>query len=167
MCADDGGCDPMGRRWDPRDAGGGARPVAPIGAPRARMRAGGYAGEKDVRARARDQRHARGQAVGAHPRGIGDRAEVEQIDEIGVGPELRVGLDRIGLDLGARKKRGIVGTAMMSNPATPPRSRASGRRACSPPRSRDRVEIARALDDLAGHRMQRLGPRLQEAPDRP
>ena len=48
----------------------------------------------------RDQRHARGQAVArACPRDTAIAREIEQVDEIGVGPELRIERDRIGLDL--------------------------------------------------------------------
>ena len=47
----------------------------------------------------RDQRHARRQAVAAHSRGDGDGGEIEQIDEVRVGPEPRVEPHRIGQHL--------------------------------------------------------------------
>ena len=56
--------------------------------------------EKAVSAGRADQRQARRQAVAAHAGGRGDGAEIEQVDEIGVGPEVRIEPDRIGLDLG-------------------------------------------------------------------
>ena len=127
------------------------------------MRAGGDAGDQAVRTCRRNQRHAGGQAVAAHSRGVGEGAEIEQIDEVGVGPEVRVGLERIGLDLGAgiearhRRNRHHV-------------ERAPGRLARAPQRrkpvsgfeGRDGVEIAGALDDLPRHRKQGVGARFDQ-----
>src|ERR1700722_14583513 len=60
----------------------------------------GHAGDETVGAGGRYQGHARRQPIAANARGNGHRAEVEQIDEVGVGPEPGIEADGIGLDLG-------------------------------------------------------------------
>ena len=58
------------------------------------------AGELRVAAAGRQQRNAERRAVGAQRDGNGDAGKVEQVDEVGVGAEPRVGTERVGLDLG-------------------------------------------------------------------
>ena len=56
-------------------------------------------GERGVVACERDQRHAERRAVPAHRRRHGERAEIEQVDEIGIGAKPAVEPDRVGHDL--------------------------------------------------------------------
>jgi hypothetical protein len=60
----------------------------------------GNAGDETVGASRPNQGHARRQPVATKARGNGDRAEVEQVDEVGVGPEPRIDADWVGLNLG-------------------------------------------------------------------
>ena len=70
MRADDGDLDAVATTPSTAGAGGGARPVAPIGAPRERHGArAADAGDQPVRARARDQRHAEGRPSARMPEG--------------------------------------------------------------------------------------------------
>ena len=64
------------------------RPVHPVGEGAKRTIAEGR----------RHERHAEGQSVAAKSGRHGDRASVEQIDEIGIAPEPLVESDRIGDD---------------------------------------------------------------------
>ena len=52
----------------------------------------------------RDQRHAGRKAVAAEARRHRQRAEVEQVDEVGIGAKLAVGADRIGVEVGDRAR---------------------------------------------------------------
>ena len=58
------------------------------------------AGELRVMAGGRQQRDAERDSVGPYRRRQGEAAEIEQVDEIGIGPEPAVELDRIGQHLG-------------------------------------------------------------------
>ncbi len=64
-----------------------------------RMKHAADTGERGVRACRRQQRDAEGNAVVAHRGRQREAAEVEQIDEIGVGAEPAVEFDRIGQHL--------------------------------------------------------------------
>ena len=66
-----------------------------------RVKAGAQGGEEPVPAARRDQREARRQAVGPEAARHRERAEVEQIDEVRVGPEFAVGADRVDFKFGA------------------------------------------------------------------
>src|SRR6202042_3125262 len=64
------------------------------------LEGGGDASNETVGAGERDQGHARRQPVAANARGNGDRAKVEQVDEVGVGPKPGIEADGIGINLG-------------------------------------------------------------------
>ena len=64
------------------------------------MDRGGGAGDEAVGASGRDQRHARRQSVVTQARGNGDRAQVEQVHEVGVSSKPGVEAHGVGLDLG-------------------------------------------------------------------
>jgi hypothetical protein len=78
--------------------------VRPIPGPRCRERQ-----QRPVGEGRRDERDPEGQPVVAARSGHGDRREVEQVDEVGVCPQPRVGGDRLGGHLGVGGEGGRRG----------------------------------------------------------
>ena len=122
-----------------------------------------HAGDETVGAGGRDQGHARRQPVAANARGNGDRAKVEQIDEVGVGPKPGIEADGIGLDLGdgveARHRRNEHRIKFGPDAARLPlliREPVEGLE------RGNSVELARALDNRARDGMQSLGIALDQ-----
>src|SRR5277367_5662384 len=58
------------------------------------------AGDETVGASRPNQGYARRQSVATNARGNGDRAQVEQVHEVGIGPKPGIEADGVGLDLG-------------------------------------------------------------------
>ncbi len=101
MRADDGDLDGVGSCPNRRGCHGGMRQAG-----RAERQPGGGmerlsdAGEHGIVPGRGDQRHSRRRAVGRQAGGDGERAEIEQVDEIGIAPEQRIGADGVGGHLG-------------------------------------------------------------------
>ena len=115
----------------------------------------GHAGDETVGAGGRDQGHARRQPVAANARGNGDRAKVEQVDEVGVGPEPGIEADGIGLDLGdgVEARHGRNDHRIKFGPDAARLPLLIGEPVERLERGNS-VELARALDDRAGDGMQ-------------
>ena len=135
-------------------ARGAVGSAAFAGRPGTRRNRGGDAGEEAVGAGTGDERHARRQPIAAAAAGNRDCAKIEQVDEVGVGPEPGIEPHGIGFDLGdgieARHRRNDhrvefrPGAARSPLPLGEPIQRLEGRNG---------VKLPRALDDRAGDGM--------------
>ena len=124
------------------------------------------AGELRVVSRRRQQRDAERNAVGAHRGRQRQAAEVEQVDEIGVGAEPAVELDRIGQHLRGR----VGGRRRRQHHRVEVRQRRARRCAAAPAADRARRRYrprsaARRRGDLARHRMDRIRRGRQQVAD--
>ena len=117
----------------------------------------GNASDETVGASGRDQGHTRGQPVTANARWNSDRAQVEQVDEVGIGPKPGIETNGIGLDLGdgveARRCRNEHRVEFGPDAAS---SSAFDREPIKSLERGDSVELARALDNRTGDWKQRF-----------
>ena len=123
--------------------------VAPSGVRGTGMKLGAERSEEGVAAGRRDQRDAGRKTVGAKATGHGERAEVEQVDEVGVGAELGVRPDRIGVEIGerARARIGRHGEARRSRAQVGSQCAPQLARADTSPANASAADFSRAVSD--------------------
>ena len=115
---------------------------------------GGQRQQRVVAAVRRDERHAEGKAVGAQAGRHGDRAQVEQVDEVRVRAQQGVAGDRRLGDLGRREDGGRG--RQQQRVGLLPHARSLGRQlaqAVGGLEGLDRADVASAHDDLAHDRI--------------
>ena len=135
------------------------QPLGPVQAP-------GQGGEAPVAEGGAEQGHTEGQAVGPEASGHGHRRQVQQVHEVGVGPQATVEADRVGFDLGdgvdGRRRGGqdaVEPHQGLVRPALEGGQPVLGLEGVHRPQPRGRG------DDAPGHLQQGLGVRLDEGLD--
>ena len=146
-------------------ASASSRDVAPSGSASARLPCAAEARERGVACARRDERDAERQPARGEAGRQRERAPAEQVDEVGVGAELRVRADRVGVDLGdASGGRARSAPSAGRRPATARRCRAALRAARYWRTKRiGRAEVARRSMTLRTVRSSACGSRSSSA----